>query len=502
MPLRASKPSGLLHLEDRQNTAYPGLIPSLLEAQSFTCQEMQKHPKKMFEDPKRKLLIILAVLMLPSSAQTGNMDKLLGHHCTDFQTANFLRGSKLKVQFLLFTSSSPTCGELISADDGIKNCSFNSSLETKIIIHGFRALGTKPSWIEGLVQAILHTSQVNVIAVDWVYGSTGAYASAVENVTRLALVISQFISKLLALGVSGTSIHIIGVSLGAHVGGLVGHFHGGHLGRITALDPAGPKYTRASPEERLDPGDAVFVEAIHTDADNFGIRIPVGHIDYFVNGGKDQPGCPRFISAGYNFLICDHMRAVHLYISALNHPCPIMGFPCASHQDFLNGHCLDCAEPFLYSCPRIGLLEQAGVNMSRLPQEVKVFLMTSPSAPFCVHHSLVEFHLQKKRNRVTSIEISFSSNSTKDTAKITIPKDQETGKQLLAHQVPLCQINSVTLKYIPKNRFWSKDEPSIVGKLCVAPLPLNSSRTMSCLPWSLTLHSKTDISYDLPTACA
>ncbi|XP_005038570.1 PREDICTED: phospholipase A1 member A isoform X2 [Ficedula albicollis] len=401
----------------------------------------------MVEDPKRKLLIVLAVLLLPRPVQTGNTDRLSGHHhCTDFQTANFLRGSKLKVQFLLFTSSSPSCGELISADDGIKNCSFNSSLKTKIIIHGFRALGTKPSWIEGLVQAILHTSQVNVIAVDWVYGSTGAYPSAVENVTQLALTISQFISKLLALGVSGTSIHIIGVSLGAHVGGLVGHFHGGRLGRITALDPAGPKYTRASPEERLDPGDALFVEAIHTDADNFGIRIPVGHIDYFVNGGKDQPGCPRFISAG--------------------------------------------------------LLEQAGVNMSRLPQEVKVFLMTSPSAPFCVYHSLVEFHLQKKRNRVTSIEISFSSNSTKDTAKITIPKDQETGKQLLAHQVPLCQITRVTLKYIPKNNFWSKDEPCVVGKFCVAPLPLNSSRTMSCLPWSLTLPSKTDISYELPTACA
>ncbi|NXN28641.1 PLA1A Phospholipase, partial [Nycticryphes semicollaris] len=155
--------------------------------------------------------------------------------CTDFQTANFLRGSKLKVQFLLFTSSNPSCGQLILADDGINNSSFNSSLDTKIIIHGFRALGTKPSWIEGLVRAILHTSQVNVIAVDWVYGSTGAYPSAVENVTQLALSISQFISKLLALGVSATSIHIIGVSLGAHVGGLVGHFHGGQLGRITGI---------------------------------------------------------------------------------------------------------------------------------------------------------------------------------------------------------------------------------------------------------------------------
>ncbi|XP_051635923.1 phospholipase A1 member A isoform X2 [Manacus candei] len=456
----------------------------------------------MVEDLKRLLLVVLAVLWLLSSAQAGNTDRLSEHHCTDFQTANFLQGSKLKVQFLLFTSSSPSCGELILADDGIKNGSFNSSSETKIIIHGFRALGTKPSWIEGLVQAILDTSWVNVIAVDWVYGSTGAYPSAVENVTQLALSISQFISKLLALGVSRTSIHIIGVSLGAHVGGLVGHFHGGQLGRITALDPAGPKYTRASPEERLDPGDALFVEAIHTDADNFGIRIPVGHIDYFVNGGKDQPGCPRFISAGYNYLICDHMRAVHLYISALKHSCPIVGFPCASHQEFLNGHCLDCAERFLSSCPRIGLLEQAGVNMSKLPKEVTVYLMTGPSAPFCVYHSLVEFHLQKKRSTVTSIEITFFSNSTKDTAKITIPAYQDMGKRLLAHQVPLCQINSVTLKYIPKKRFWRRDEPSIVGKFCVAPLPLNSSRTMSCLPWNLTLPSKTDISYDLPTACA
>ncbi|XP_042644843.1 phospholipase A1 member A isoform X3 [Tyto alba] len=400
----------------------------------------------MVEDLKRKLLIVLAVLLLLSSAQAGKTDRLSVHHCTDFQTANFLRGSKLNIQFLLFTSSSPSCGELILADDGIKNCSFNSSLETKIIIHGFRALGTKPSWIEGLVHAILHTSQVNVIAVDWVYGSTGAYPSAVENVTQLALSISQFISKLLALGISGTSIHIIGVSLGAHVGGLVGHFHGGQLGRITGLDPAGPKYTRASPEERLDPGDALFVEAIHTDADNFGIRIPVGHIDYFVNGGKDQPGCPRFISSG--------------------------------------------------------LLEQAGVNMRKLPKEVKVYLMTSPSAPFCVHHSLVEFHLQKKRNTVTSIEITFCSNSTKDTAKITIPKHQEMGKRLLAHSVPLCQIDSVTLKYLPKNRFWRKDESSIVGKFCAAPLPLDSNRTMSCLPWNLTLHSNTDTSYELPAACA
>lgn len=60
-----------------------------------------------------------------------------------------------------------------------------------------RALGTKPSWIDKFIGALLQAANANVIAVDWVYGSTGIYFSAVQNVVKLGLEISRFLKKLL-----------------------------------------------------------------------------------------------------------------------------------------------------------------------------------------------------------------------------------------------------------------------------------------------------------------
>ncbi|XP_070597992.1 phospholipase A1 member A isoform X2 [Erythrolamprus reginae] len=421
--------------------------------------------------------------------------------CAEFQSAHLLWGTNLQVRFLLFPFSNPNCGRLLSQQEDIQEVGFNASLGTKIIIHGFRALGTKPSWIDALIQAFLAVDKVNVIAVDWVQGATAAYPTAVENVMKLGLEICSFIRKLLAMGVSESSIHLIGVSLGAHVGGLVGQFYEGHLGRITALDPAGPKYTRASPEERLDPGDALFVEAIHTDSDNFGIRIPVGHIDYYLNGGKDQPGCPRFILSGYQYLICDHMRAVHFYISVLKDSCPVMAFPCSSYKNFLAGHCLDCFNPFLLSCPTIGLLDNGGLNMKTLPREVKVYLATAASAPYCVHHTLVEFHLQQKRTSDTNIEITFLTSNSSASTSFIIPKQQMQGKGLLIHSTPLCHIESVMLQHLHK--FWkrNKAEPPIVGRFCTAPLPVDKNEKKICLPQVLTITSYNPLLQNLNIQC-
>ena len=65
-----------------------------------------------------------------------------------------------------------------------------------------------------------------------------------------------------------------------------------------------------NPAGRLDAGDANYVECIHTNGPTVvlvgaGIGAPIGHADFFPNGGDSQPGCLTNT--------CSHGRAVDLY---------------------------------------------------------------------------------------------------------------------------------------------------------------------------------------------
>lgn len=61
------------------------------------------------------------------------------------------------------------------------------------------------------------------------------------------------------------------------------------------LDPAKPTFSRAGPEGRLDPTDAMFVDVIHTCGKFLGLFEPLGHVDFYPNSGQpSQPGCGGF----------------------------------------------------------------------------------------------------------------------------------------------------------------------------------------------------------------
>ena len=90
-----------------------------------------------------------------------------------------------------------------------------------------------------------------------------------------------------------SDFHLIGHSLGSHIAGYAGErlktSGVGLLGRISALDPAEPLFQSMPEFVRLDPGDADFVDVIHTDAKSilmfgkFCVKIsPAGDLSFFL----------------------------------------------------------------------------------------------------------------------------------------------------------------------------------------------------------------------------
>jgi len=51
-------------------------------------------------------------------------------------------------------------------------------------------------------------------------------------------------------------------------------------------------FGNAGPDGRLDAGDAILVDAIHTCSGSLGFREPYAHMDFYPNKGtRPQPGC-------------------------------------------------------------------------------------------------------------------------------------------------------------------------------------------------------------------
>ncbi|XP_076197882.1 lipase member H isoform X2 [Aptenodytes patagonicus] len=249
---------------------------------------------------------------------------------TALSISNALIGTDLKVKLLLYTRQNPNCAEEL---DSAASKHLDVTKKTTFIIHGYRLTGSIPVWIPDLVHLLLSVEDMNVIVVDWNQGATTLiYSNASRNCKKVAEILKKLIDEMLVDGASLDSLHMIGVSLGAHISGFVGQMFDGTLGRITGLDPAGPLYRGKPPSERLDPTDAQFVDVIHSDTDGLGYTDALGHIDFYPNGGTDQPGCPLTIFSGY------YAHKWKSYLTQQSHPVTSMFFDTADKEPFCIYH--------------------------------------------------------------------------------------------------------------------------------------------------------------------
>ncbi|CAN8003675.1 unnamed protein product, partial [Ixodes hexagonus] len=307
----------------------------------------------------------------------------------------------IQVQFLLYSRDNPE-GTVISWNsslEAVRSLPFNASRESKFIVHGFLDTLYFGAWMTEMKDAYLKNADLNVFIVDWSGGNGPVYDGAVANSRIAGAEIALFIRKLQqAFGADASTMHIIGHSLGAHVAGYAGH-NITRLGRITALDPAEPFFEGMPAEVRVDRSDADFVDVIHTDChpylEGMGMFDPVGHVDFYPNGGRVMPGCDmpsRFIKMFTNFqgvvegvrdiVSCHHQRAVQYMLDSIRDTdCLPMSFECPSFEAFKKGQCSDCGEDGS-GCAPMG--EHAEIWRHHKQDRVRqMYGVTNAHKPFC-----------------------------------------------------------------------------------------------------------------------
>uniref|UniRef100_A0A8C9KAR5 Lipase H n=1 Tax=Panthera tigris altaica TaxID=74533 RepID=A0A8C9KAR5_PANTA len=300
--------------------------------------------------------------------------------CPSFTKLSFhsaVVGTGLNVKLMLYTRKNLTCAQVINSTI-LGN--LNVTKKTTFIVHGFRPTGSPPVWMEDLVQSLLSVEDMNVIVVDWNRGATTViYNHASSKTRKVAEVLKKFIDQVLVEGASLDNIYMIGVSLGAHISGFVGKMYNGQLGRITAL----------------------------------GYKEPLANIDFYPNGGLDQPGCPKTILGGLQYFKCDHQRSVYLYLSSLRENCAITAYPCDSYRDYRNGKCVNCGMPQKESCPLLGYYADNWKEYlkQKKPPMTKAFFDTAEEKPFCIYHYFVDIITWNKNIRRGSITIRLTDRA-------------------------------------------------------------------------------------------
>ncbi|KAG5309423.1 LIPR2 protein, partial [Acromyrmex insinuator] len=247
-----------------------------------------------------------------------------------------------QIEFYLYTRETQKDPLLLDIRDfnSLWNSKFDKTHPTKIIIHGFGG-GRNLAPSTDLRDAYFTRGDYNIIIVD--YGSL-VREPCLSQISWGPDFCSQCIAQLVKYlknhprGTRAENIHVLGYSVGAHIGGLIANYlPNDKLGRITGLDPTIFFYMNGNRSMDLDETDAHFVDVIHTGAGILGQWGPNGHADFYVNGGSSQPGCAT--SSILQTLSCDHTKVTPYYIESITTKKGFWAAPCANLFSYLIGWC-------------------------------------------------------------------------------------------------------------------------------------------------------------------
>lgn len=267
------------------------------------------------------------------------------------------------VVFTLFTRRN-TAPQRITFDmNTVRNSQWAAASGARFIIHGWNS-NANTAMNTFIRQSLLTRANHNVVVVDWGAGAqTPNYAAARGRVGDVGAAVANMMNLLVSNGLSGWArINVIGHSLGAHAAGHTGKRTSGRIQAIFGTDPAGPLFSVGS-SDRLAAGDAVYTEALHTNAGVLGFDQPITTASFYPNWGTTQPGCGVDATGA-----CAHERSNLFYSESVN------------SARFVGRRCTGFAQIQQRNCPGSGTGVMGG-DASKGINGV-FFLETNAASPF------------------------------------------------------------------------------------------------------------------------
>ncbi|XP_033223552.1 pancreatic triacylglycerol lipase-like [Belonocnema kinseyi] len=336
-----------------------------------------------------------------------------------------LKKHPLLAHFYMVTRKQPKRVHVLVGDQfGLEWTDFDIRRQTVVIVHGFLASGNE-EWIHDMEKGVLSWSDVNIIIVDWSEGSnTWNYYRAAVNTKVVGSLIAQLFEQIENATIHSNGpaapewgkLYFIGHSLGAHIVSYAANSvtklpNNWKVERITGLDPAQPCFRNVDKDLLLDKSDAPFVDVIHTNGKlltSIGLGLPeaIGHVDYYPNGGKTQPGCSRVklgrfpIPIPSNVItqaICSHGRSYIYFtesiVTSIQQNCTFW----AHNWDLTYRRAVAAVNE---TCTHDKCSEM-GINSINHPQRGTFFTLTSGIIPYCsVSESDKEDVLRKLREEL------------------------------------------------------------------------------------------------------
>ncbi|ESO92407.1 hypothetical protein LOTGIDRAFT_216931 [Lottia gigantea] len=393
-----------------------------------------------------------------------------------------LSPESINTKFRLYTRKNSKSEHLLTYGDvsTLHGSHFNPAHPTKMISHGFIENG-RTSWMGKMKDEMLKHGDYNVINIDWGSGSLPPYTQATANTRVVGAVVARLIKYLQKeLGAKPETFHLIGHSLGAHICGYAGD-RTPHLGRITGLDPADPYFQYTDRTVRLDETDAQFVDIIHTDGISilklgYGMIQPCGHVDYYPNGGETQPGCEKgpvssILTDGlYNgvaqFVACNHLRSFEYFTESINAKCPFRGYQCTDYKQFRSGNCMPCQGK---GCGVMGFHADK-VKPHAGKTNVKYYLDTSSSGPYCRYHDQIQItfgsKLFSRTERGALYATIIGDKGRTGRVKLTDDNEIEAGKSytyMVLSKVNIGAIKTVELGWTHNSKWYKVLDWNILG---------------------------------------